>query len=135
MRKLAKLVEDINAVSTTGSLAGKVRAGTPIKLVRLLENGSYEFTALWYGEWVTMQTTADLPAATDRGAAARAARASARVTLRAGRPTLSDEVATVRLVCKVTREQYGAVFRKAEAGGLTVPRYVRKLLVDDGMPE
>lgn len=116
--------------------------GTSLKCVKFENGGAFSCDVLVPATpnhtkalWAHFVTQADLPAFTDKGSARRAAGAGASNALRKGRPRVSSTASTHRLVCKVTEEQAQSVFRSAEARGLTVPRYLRQLLIEDGMPE
>lgn len=108
-------------------------AGTAIRRVELTDAG-YVFEALEpNGKWSVRGTTADLPALTDKGRDARAKRANG--ALRQGRPRVSAEPSTKRLVCKVTEQQHAAVEAIAVKEETNVPGLIRKALIERGMPE
>lgn len=133
MSRWATLIAPVAVMAIGRDIAGTLPVGTAIKGVRI-DGDAYTFAALWFGEWTKVRTCADLPAATDRGAAYRAKRARG-ATLRPGRPAVSSTAATVRLVCKVTPAQAEAVERIAAEEKTNTPGLIRKALKERGMPE
>jgi hypothetical protein len=104
----ARLVSVVNATAPSGA-AIELAPGTEIRAVLLTDIGVYIFRARRAGRWLSCSTEQDLPAATDRGRAERAKRA----TLRPGRPIRAAAPSTKRLVCKVTEGELERVKRDA----------------------
>lgn len=100
---------------------------TEIKNVKCVDGG-YRFDALIAGAWVSVLTTEDLPAFTDKGRAQRGA------TLKPGRPQEGSEPMAGLLAVRVSIEQRDYVRAKASIDGIEVSEYLRGLLIADGMP-
>lgn len=137
MSHYARLVAPLKVVSCYG-VADVLPVNTLVKRVKL-EDGEFRFMASMKPDalhegWLEWHTTEDLPAFTDKGRAHREAH-TGRTTLRQGRPTVSTEAATHRLVCKVTEAQAEAVEAIAAAEDTNVPGLIRKALTERGMPE
>lgn len=121
----ARVVVDGATVETL-----RVAPGTELKRITIGE-GCFHFMAKIAGQWIALETDADLPAFTDKGRAQREKPRRPR-----GRPmrgkssTLGVQPVAVRL----DEQQRAWVRARAEAQHLTVSEYIRNLLSADGLP-
>jgi len=134
MSHYARLIAPLTASTTGGEFRGELPIATPVKHVLCVDDG-FLFHALRDGVWLELHTAEDLPAFTDRGRDQRGVHATRNATLGKGRPRLSSTTSTKRVVCKVTDTQYEHVERVSAQLDESVSTYVRKLLIQDGMPE
>lgn len=128
----ARTTASLKCTTTAGTIT--LPSDTEIKGVKI-EGERYVFDARVRstGAWVRASFAGDLPAFTDKGQAHRAAHRADKLVH--GRPRVSSDRSSKRLVAKVTEEQYAWAEREASRKEQTISQFLRARLISDGMPE
>jgi hypothetical protein len=135
MSHYARTVESFYATALEGENANgrvKVPVDTAIKCVTLIAGGGYVFKAEIAGAWLNLRCFEDLPALTDKGRAFREAQGWP--TLTPGRPAAASGPLDARIVVEVTNEQKAWCRKRAANRDEKLAEYVRRLLLEEGMP-